>query len=251
MPRRLLERRYWERLEERRARLAQGITQRWRVGGRPDFIDYWPAVPATIPEKMVFAELVRRQVSFYFSWYFGDLRITPDVKERYRPDFYLPDYGIIIEVYGVYWHTRPGQYKHDVIRAFYLTASGYKVYILTDQQVLMSPSEAVDTIPELRSPIIRGNQIIIGDRPFNPTAAIAARLSKWPRKFSARYRGRPKTGIGPSWPGGAKPLRPKPPIGPLFTGLSDELIAEAERLRQGYLEWLSAYSKWKARKKGG
>jgi hypothetical protein len=207
-------------------------------------------MPATIPEKMVFAELVRRQLTFYFSWYFGDLRITPDVKERYRPDFFLPDYGIIIEVYGTYWHTRPGQYEHDITRAFFLTASGYKVYILTDLQVIKSPTEAVDTIPELRSPLIRGNQRIIGDRPFNPTASIVARLRKWPRKFSARWIGRPKTGIGPSWPGGVKPLRPKPPIGPLFTGLSDELVADAERLRQDYLKWLEEYRNWKARQGG-
>ena len=250
MPRRLLQRRYWERLEERRARLARGISQRWRVGGRPDFIDYWPDIPATIPEKMVLAELIRRQVTFYFAWYFGDLRITPDVRERYRPDFYLPDYGIIIEVYGTYWHTRPGQYEHDIVRAFFLTASGYQVYILTDQEVLKNVRAAVDTIPALRAPAIRGNQMIIGDRPMDPTAAITARLRKWPRKFSVSYMGRPRKGIEASWKGGTRPLRPKPPIGPMFTGLSDELIDEAERLRQEYLKWLEEYRKWKKRRGG-
>ena len=115
---------------------------------------------------------------------------------------------------------------------------------------MRSPSDAVDTIPALRTPAIQGNQIIIGDRPFNPTAAIAARLSKWPRKFSASYRGRPLKGIGPSWPGGVRPRKPQPPIGPLFTGLSEELRTEAERLRADYQKWLSDYKKWKASQGG-
>jgi hypothetical protein len=241
MPRQLLERRYFERWNERRTRLATGAIASWGYRRPPRFIDYWPEVPATIPEKLVFAELVRRQVNFQFSYYLGDLPITPDKRERIRPDFLLPDYNIIIEVFGVYWHSRPGSYEHDLLRAFYLWASGFKVYILLDDAVIANPIEAVDSIPELRAPAIHGSLHLINERPFNPKAAIAARLRKYPRVFAPSYVGPKDMGRVATWTAGVGPLRPKPPIGPILTALPPELIAEAERFGEEFRVWANRF----------
>ena len=187
MSRLLLYRRYWDRVKERREKLRGATATAWNASTFPFFIDYWMNIPATIPEKLVFAELVQREVGFYFSWYIGDIPFTW-VHERYRPDFILPDYRIIIEVYGVYWHTRPGMFEYDANRAGLLTAMGYKFYSLTDYEILRNVSDAVDTIPELRDPTIHSNMQMVGDRPIQPTAALRARMRRWPRQFAARYK---------------------------------------------------------------
>jgi hypothetical protein len=245
MPRRLLERRYWLRQQERRQRLSPGIQSRWRVPGRPDFIDYWPDIPGTIPEKLIFEELVRLQVNFHFAWYFGDLKVTPDKRERYRPDFWLPDYNIIIEVAGVYWHTRPGKFEDDALRTFYLQAEGFKTYILTDQEVLRSPRLAIQSIPELNPPSIRGGSYTVGDRRHNPVASLVARLKKWPRRFQARWlkRAERSQGVQSRWKAGARPLRPVDPAGPLFGGLDENLVAQAIDYGKEYREWEAKYGR--------
>ena len=70
----------------------------------------------------------------------GDIALTPGYKERFRPDFRLPDYNIIIEVAGVYWHTRPGSYERDAMKAFLLEATGWRTYVLTDFEILQNVS---------------------------------------------------------------------------------------------------------------
>ena len=214
-----LHRRYWDRIRERMKRLAPGIKSQHRVVAPPEFIDYWEAIPATLPEKLIFAELVRRQVSFYFSWFFGDLPFTEET-EHYRPDFVLPDYRVIIEVAGVYWHTRPGMWEYDYGRLGLLTAAGYAVYIFTDLEILTDVIGWLDTIPGLANPLIRGGRVIIGERPIDPTAALAARLKKWPKVIRTHYRKKVRGAIKPieSFTATGKVVgAPTPPIEGLVT----------------------------------
>ena len=234
MPRFLLRRRYFQRFKERLSRLAPGTRRRQWLRLQPtDFIDYWPDIPATLPEKLVFAELARRQINFYFSWYFGDMRITPDYRERYRPDFYLPDYNIIIEVFGTYWHTREGMYEHDLVKAITYTASGYKFIVLTDQEVIHNVREAVESIPEIATAAIHGNMHIIGNRPFDPKAAIRARMQRWPRRDITKH---PSQRIESryQWASGTSTRRPKPVPEPMFTQLTEEQLALARWLEEAY-----------------
>jgi len=69
------------------------------------FSDPAAAIPATLPEKMVYSYLARLGVRFYFQFYYQDIEATTYPEDAYRPDFYLPDYNIIIEVFGIYWHS--------------------------------------------------------------------------------------------------------------------------------------------------
>jgi hypothetical protein len=190
----------------------------------PMFIDYWIDMPATIPEKMVFSALVRRELNFYFSWYLGDIPFTPE-GERYRPDFILPDYHIIIEVFGTYWHTRPGMYEHDAVKAGLLLALGWKTYVLTDYQILIGVDAALMTIPELAYGNIHGNLHAVGDRPINPSAALRSRSRKWPKVEASRWHRRfRRAGVAKKWRGN-EPIKKVPmPTGPMFTG-SDTLDA--------------------------
>lgn len=218
--RHLLERRFWDRIKEKRRRLGPGVRDQYRVKPPPEFIDYWLSVPATLPEKLIFAELARRRVNFYFSYFFGDLPFTQDKEEHYRPDFLLPDYRIIIEVAGVYWHTRPGMWEYDYARTALLEAAGYRVYIFTDTDVMMDVVEVIDRIPELRTPAITGNQILIGDRPIDPKAAITARIRRWPKVVRPRYKHTAR-GLGvvrSSYPPIGRVIgKEKPPIDLQFT----------------------------------
>lgn len=249
--RQLLVRRYWQRIEERRLSLRRGVSAQWWTDStRVPFIDYWSEIPGTIPEKIVFAELVRRQINFYFSWYFGNMTITPYIYERYRPDFYLPDYKIIIEVFGAYWHTRPGMYEHDLVKAITYTAAGYTFYVLSDIAVLNNVIEAInDAIPELRAPAYHGNMHIVGDRPFNPTASIAARLHKWPLRSKVRYSSRRRAWqADTSWQTSKAPKRPIPDVDPMFTELTQEQLEAADWLQEMY-DWIRRRRKTKKKKR--
>jgi len=211
MARTLLERRYWERVKAYHERLTEGAISSWRTGTNVDFIDYWTDIPATIPEKMVFSELVRRQINFKFSWYIGDIYYT-DEYERFRPDFILMDYKIIIEVYGVYWHTRPGSYLSDMTRAAKLTMLGYSIYTITDTEILtLGAAEVLSRIPEIATATIHGNTHMIGQRPFDPTAALRARMTRWPRVGVTKHRS-PRGSIEPieSYEAQGGPVSPVP-----------------------------------------
>lgn len=247
MPKQLLIRRFYERLKEHRAKIPLGVLAQWRVAGPPGFVDYCPDVPATFPEKLVFAELIRRQVNFYFSWYLGDLPITPTEQEHLRPDFILPDYNIIIEIYGVYWHTRPGAFEHDAYRAMLLMASGYKVHILTDYEVIRNVKEAIDTIPELRTPLIHGSMAAVGHRPIHPAAPLAARARRWPKVGAVRWtksQGGTK-GIRTQWVvEGRPPTKKFPAPEPMLYEIPEKLRTMAGEWALMYSQWLQEYQEW-------
>ena len=189
-------------------------TSFYTSGRDPGFIDYFPEAIGTIPEKMVFNELVRRQINFYFTPYFGDIPFTQE-QERYRPDFILPDYRIIIEIYGTYWHTRPGSYEYDYLRSALLTASGYTIHILTDAEVLANVFEAVNTIPQLINPAIHGTSHIIGERPVDPSASLRARLKKGPKVYKPNFP-KDRTRVTGRWTPSRPPRAMAKPITQIF-----------------------------------
>jgi hypothetical protein len=192
-------------------------------------------------EKVVFAALVARGITFYFGAYWGDMPFTAMV-EHYRPDFILPEYKIVIEAFGYYWHTLEGSYEEDARRAAMFLAAGYKLYVLWDYEVYADPFECLDKIPELINPPIKTGRVFIADRPFDPTASLAAQRRKYPKIVRTRQKLSLKGLIG----SGYRPwLRPSPPVRrraterhPAFMGIS---AFDAE-----YLETLRVYSqKWR------
>lgn len=179
MTRQLLERRYWQRVKDSMNRRNKGVAFAFTPAtGKHEFIDYYANVPGTIPEKRLFNALADLKVGFYFAYYMGDLPFTEN-KEKYRPDFVLPDYRIIIEVVGNYWHTREGSYVRDYQRALLLEAAGYKVYTLLEEDLAENALNAIRKIPELSGKVKETGLIVVGKRPMDPRASIAAQRRKW------------------------------------------------------------------------
>ena len=234
MPQYLLDRRYWQRVHERLARRGPGVLDSWAAQGGGFFIDYFTNIPATIPEKVLFAELMRRHINFKFSWYIGNIKSTYWQYEHYRPDFILMDYNIIIEVFGGYWHSRAGSAEYDSVRNGLLTTLGYRVFSMLDSDIMYNVRAALDrAIPELINPRIMGDTVMVGDRPINPSAPLAARQKKYPKKVVARY----KTAIRKLLKFPVYKLTPKPRKAE--TDYSDLLIGEF-----GDDEYWSAYIKY-------
>lgn len=99
------------------------------------FVDPFPEVGGTLPEKIVYARLTLMRIPFMVQTLFNvnipDIQINKD----YRPDFILPDAKIIIEVQGSYWHSQPGAIESDSYKYALYTAMGYKVLIWWDYEI--------------------------------------------------------------------------------------------------------------------
>ena len=91
-------------------------------------------VPATRPEAMVYNYLVRMQVPFVFQYEFPEIPETEE-GESFRPDFYLPDFNLIIEVQGAYWHTQPDTHERDLNKAAKMQMVGKKVIWWWDWEI--------------------------------------------------------------------------------------------------------------------
>lgn len=117
-------------------------------------------VPATKPEAKVYWMLEKLGVPFQFQYGYSDSPYTEAV-ENYRPDFMLPDYKILIEVYGSYWHTVPGQVESDRLKQAIYMADGWKVCIWWDWEI----DEGVFKL------FIRDLYELVASRPIRGTAA--------------------------------------------------------------------------------
>lgn len=235
--------RYWERRRlDRKLTTAGTLASGSRRTDQPGWTDYYPDFPGTKIEKIVFKALVDLGITFYFGAYWGDMPFT-EKEERYRPDFILPDYRIVIEVFGAYWHTMEGSYERDATRAALFEAAGYRFVILWDYDILANPYMILDTIPELVNPAVRGGKVIVGDRPFDPTASLVSqrrsqpkvvrlkvgRKVKFPNKMSS-YR------AYLAYPGTAKTIGTHP----RFAGFPDEYL---QQLREYTVSWKDYYAR--------
>lgn len=243
-PREVRYSRYWTRRRNRRRFLSPGVQFAIRPrASQPLWSDYYPWAPGTVPEKMVFAVLAEMGVSFFFGSYWGDMPFTEDVYEHYRPDFLLPEYRIVIEIYGTYWHTLGKATERDARKAAMYEAAGYKYYWLWDWEIFANPKEAVtNRIPELVNPAIKTGHIWLSNRPFDPTSSLATQRRKYPKVIRTKFR----------WSRGIRrqsakdmfralyrphlhgPKRPHPTFGAGFHGLSEEYL---QQMRDYATEW--------------
>jgi G:T-mismatch repair DNA endonuclease (very short patch repair protein) len=213
------------------------------------WMDYFPWAIGTVPEKMVFAELAGRGVTFFFAPYWGDMPFTEDVYEHYRPDFVLPEYRIVIEVYGTYWHTLPGASDRDARKAAMYESAGYHYYQLWDSEIYDNVAEAVDRIPELVDPAIRTGKIFVSDRPFDPTSSLRAQRRKAPKVIRLRVGKVMPRGLAPrplvvQVPHLRAPRRPRAVREMGFHGFDPEYLAKLRtysRQWKDYVDQLGAY----------
>lgn len=78
--------------------------------------DLFPEIHGTVPEKMVYGELSRRNIPFLF---LNDIHAQiPEIglDQWYQADFIIPSLKIIIEVQGAYWHSKPATLDADAYK---------------------------------------------------------------------------------------------------------------------------------------
>ncbi len=99
----------------------------YRVTGYKRWIDPYPEVHGTRPEKIVYEQLVRRGIKFYFLNDFTYSIPEIDFIKEYQTDFVLPDQKIVIEVQGAYWHSKPESIESDAFKLAVYQSAGWHV----------------------------------------------------------------------------------------------------------------------------
>lgn len=138
--------------------------RRERANRRPfynrDWVDPFPTVMGTRPEKIVYAQLMMRGINFYFqSMLLVNLPLLRISKE-YRPDFILPDLKIVIEVQGVYFHSKPESIESDAYKQALYNMMGYKVLAWWDYEIEENVVDLFVKEPKLAHLLGKGGRII-------------------------------------------------------------------------------------------
>lgn len=140
---------------ERQERIKK--SRRYRLGV---WIDPYPSVPGTKPEKIVFAALMARKIPFVYQAYHR-VQIA-NIDDWFRPDFVIPGAKIILEVDGFYWHSQPDQIEEDALRRALYQASGYKVISWWDFEIEARIDELMASVDEFRPLLGKGGRIFTG-----------------------------------------------------------------------------------------
>lgn len=82
-------------------------------------------------------ELVRREIEYVEQYNLGD---------KFRLDFLLPEYGIVIECDGDYWHNLPEVKRRDKRKNAYIKACGYSLYRFWESEINADVEACVDII---------------------------------------------------------------------------------------------------------
>lgn len=120
-----------------------GFDRQHSVNGSYRFVDNFPLVHGTLPEKIVYNALSRFGIPFYF---LNDVDISlPQIEfqKYYQADFVIPSLKLIIEVQGAYWHSKPKTIESDALKFAYYELSGYTVYDWWDYQILSGVDQLI------------------------------------------------------------------------------------------------------------
>lgn len=118
-----------------RARIS--TNRKRREGGKiriikAKWVDPYPGIPGTRPEKMVFAMLMEMNVYFIFQGQVPEYDIGGEYYTmrplNYIPDFVLPEYHLIIDPFGEFHHSLAAQVEKDRQKFAAYNALGYNYY---------------------------------------------------------------------------------------------------------------------------
>jgi len=99
---------------------------------KPRWIDPYPWIDGTEPEKRVFEMLMKRGIYFIFQGQVPEFE-RGGSKEflapvGYKPDFVLPEYRLIIDPFSPFHHSKEDAAKRDVNKVAVYSAAGYAYY---------------------------------------------------------------------------------------------------------------------------
>lgn len=97
--------------------------------------------------------------------YFDDIKLVKgkhylrqhyikDIEDAFLSDFFFPDFNLVIEVDGIYWHTLPGRAELDEKRNKQLQEKGYNIIRFTDKDIEDDLINVQDKIRDIILPII-------------------------------------------------------------------------------------------------
>lgn len=114
-----------------RSRRKRSKTKRQYRLHKPVWRDPYPQIPGTLPEKMIFAQLIHRRIFFVFQdrldeWAAGNYSSL--TIPEYVPDFVCPQYKIIIDPFGDYHHMLPDAIASDARKMALYNSMGYAFY---------------------------------------------------------------------------------------------------------------------------
>lgn len=118
---------------------------------KDQWVDLFPEIHGTQPEKMVYAELTRLGIPFLF---LNDMRFQIpeiDFDKWYQADFIIPSIRVIIEVQGAYWHSKPDALESDAFKLAVYESTGWKALAWWDYDILDHVQELVMAEPLLLS----------------------------------------------------------------------------------------------------
>lgn len=123
----------------------------YRVRGFTRWIDPFPMVHGTLPEKMVYQALSRRGLPFFF---LGNVHVNIpelDLFKTYQADFLIPSLRLIIEVQGAHWHSTDSAIESDALKFAMYQQAGYKVVAWWDYEIFRDINALFRTEPLLAS----------------------------------------------------------------------------------------------------
>lgn len=92
---------------------------------------------STTIEIAMASELKRRGITFIEQYNLGD---------KFRLDFLLPEYDIVIECDGDYWHNLPEVAKRDESKNAYIKACGFSLYRFWESEINRDIEACVDIV---------------------------------------------------------------------------------------------------------
>lgn len=95
------------------------------------WVDPFPHIPGTEPEKRIFAELWNRKIFFIFQGQVKELErglYVTAAKPYFKPDFVLPEYKVIIDPFSPFHHSLEEAVNRDAEKIAMYTALGYRYY---------------------------------------------------------------------------------------------------------------------------
>lgn len=141
-------------LSTRRTRRQSGV--KWKLH-QSQWVDPFPWIQGTVPEKMIFAALVRRGIYFHFQELLieavPEARGVPVLDQHpYRADFILPDSKIVLDPWDDYHHSLPDQARADVVKLAIYQALGFTTHHVWASELMRFGVEWwFQQIPELPS----------------------------------------------------------------------------------------------------
>ena len=113
-------------ISNRRRRRQDGVKFRLAAA---TWVDPFPWIPGTLPEKMVFAELVRQGFYFIFQGDFpkADRYLQVSAEDPgFQPDIIIPEWKVIVDPFGDYHHSKLDARESDARKLAFYEKRGYE-----------------------------------------------------------------------------------------------------------------------------